>query len=266
MISLGRRWDGVERDCERWDGCRVGWTNGSAVDQGLPNGRWRLVLAFVAAKRASRADRSVWLYVRRVRSGSESELGLGGGSCRCDWRRPGGQSDALKVRSNRGRLGQGRDYFHPAPAVGALCNVDCEHARQELAPGEAARTRLSVGLARRLGLVIDARHNPDKAPVRHGRIQCDLETRASGTGSPAIGCAERGNRISSSGVDSNQLRAGRVPECHGPASPGGVFIPCRMLQPVAAPSGYGRIGSVCHDAVPVQDAMAIDERHATLLI
>ena len=99
-------------------------------------------------------------HARRVRSGSEFELGLGGGSCRCDRRRPGGQSDALKVRSNRGRLGQGRDYFHPAPAVGALCNVDCEHARQELAPGEAARTRLSVGLARRLGLVIDARHNP----------------------------------------------------------------------------------------------------------
>ena len=44
---------------------------------------------------------------RGVRSGSEFEFGLGGGSCRCDRWRPRRQTDAFEVGPDRGRLRQG---------------------------------------------------------------------------------------------------------------------------------------------------------------
>ena len=97
---------------------------------------------------------------RGVRSDSEFEFGLGGGSCRCDRWRPRRQTDAFEVGPDRGRLRQGSNDLHATAASGAFADVDREHARQELTPGEAVRTRLAVGFAGRLGLVVGARHDP----------------------------------------------------------------------------------------------------------
>ena len=89
MISLGRRWDGVERDCERRDGCRVRWANGLGMDQGL-----LAACPPVSSRKTAFPDASIRSdHARRVRSGSEFELGLGGGSCRCDRWRPRRQTD-----------------------------------------------------------------------------------------------------------------------------------------------------------------------------
>ena len=156
MISLGRRWDGVERDCERRDGCRVRWANGLGMDQGL-----LAACPPVSSRKTAFPDASIRSdHARRVRSGSEFELGLGGGSCRCDRWRPRRQTDAFEVGPDRGRLRQGSNDLHATAASGAFADVDRQHARQELAPGEAVRTRLAVGFAGRLGLVVGARHDP----------------------------------------------------------------------------------------------------------
>ena len=86
---------------------------------------------------------------RGVRSGGEFQLGLGGGSCRCDRRRPGGQSDALKVGSNRGRLGQERQgggLLHRLETDESLVARKAGHLA-EGGPGEdhlSGRERLSL--------------------------------------------------------------------------------------------------------------------------
>ena len=48
----------------------------------------------------------------------------------------------------------------PAPVVGALCNVNRKHARQQSAPGQAMGTALAGRLGMGLGLVFVSWHNP----------------------------------------------------------------------------------------------------------
>ena len=134
MISLGRRWDGVERGCERREGCRVRWASGLGVDQGLPAGRWSLVSPLPALKTALAGASIRPDHARRVRSGGEIELGLRVGSCRRDRWRPRRQADAFQVGPDRGRLGQRGGDLHDRHRRGIRCRS------RTRAPGAGTRT------------------------------------------------------------------------------------------------------------------------------
>ena len=58
------------------------------------------------------------------------------------------------------KFAEGKLLLHLPSAVGALCNVKREHARQQLTPGQAMGTRLALRLGLHLGLISVSGHDP----------------------------------------------------------------------------------------------------------
>ena len=115
MISLGRRWDGVERDCEWRDGCRVRWANGLGWIRVCSP----LVRPFEPQNGSSgRID--PFGSRRGVRSGSEFEFGLGGGRAGAIG---GGRADTRTCRSLRAAVSAFRPQSRWARRAGVFCRI-----------------------------------------------------------------------------------------------------------------------------------------------
>ena len=70
-----------------------------------------------------------------------------------------GQADSFEIGANGDRLSQRRDNFHAPAATGALSDIDGEHPRQQLCPGEAMWAGMVSRCRSRLGIVLGPCHD-----------------------------------------------------------------------------------------------------------